>query len=254
MPDMTIGLQLYTVRDLVAKDMAVTLKKVAEVGYRNVELAGFGNLKTAKAVKQALDSAGVKAVSGHWAINVLEKDVERIMEEAQMFDLKHVVVPYLPDDRRKDAEVWKATAHKLDEIGSFFHGIGVELCYHNHNFEFQKYDGKTGLEILFENTTAHLVKFEIDVYWVKNAGEDPVKFIDKLGERVRLLHLKDMLAGPEKKFAPVGAGTLDFKAILASAEKNGVRFGIVEQDNCYDTPPLEAIKTSLESLKKLGAA
>ena len=93
---------------------------------------------------------------------------------------------------------------------------------------------------------------EVDVYWVKNAGVDPVEQINKLGERVRLLHLKD-LAGADKKFAPVGTGSLDFKSILAAAEKQGVRYGIVEQDQSYNQSPLESIKTSLENLKKLGA-
>jgi sugar phosphate isomerase/epimerase len=248
-----IGLQLYTVRDLIAKDFAGTIKKVSEIGYPNVEIAGYGNLKTAAEVKKALDDAGVKAMSVHWSLDVLRKDVEKLVDDAQLLELQNVVVPFLPEDRRKDAAAWKETAKLLDEIGSYFHGIGVELAYHNHNFEFQKYDGKTGLEILFENTQPHLVKAEVDVYWVKNAGEDPLAWIDKLGERIRLLHLKDMAAGADKKFAPVGTGIIDFKAILAAAEKAGVRWGIVEQDNCYDVPPLDAIKTSLENLKKLGA-
>jgi sugar phosphate isomerase/epimerase len=233
--------------------MPGTLKRVAEIGYTTVELAGYGNLKKPQEVKKALDDAGLKAPAGHWAIDVLEKDVERILEECQVFEMTHVVVPYLAEDRRKDAAGWKATAKRLDEIGSFFHGIGVELAYHNHAFEFQKFDGKYGLDILWENTTPHLVKAEIDVYWVKHGGVDPAAYIDQLGDRVRLLHLKDMAAGEDKRFAPVGTGLIDFKAILAAAEKHGVRWGFVEQDNTYDTPPLDAIRTSLENLKKLGA-
>jgi sugar phosphate isomerase/epimerase len=251
MSDIGIGVQLYTVRDLAAKDLPGTLKRVAEVGYKFVELAGYGNLKKPQEVKKALDDAGLKAPSGHWSIDVLEKEVERIVEECQVFEMQQVVVPYLPEERRKDADAWKATAKRLDEIASYFHGVGVELAYHNHNFEFQKFDGKTGLEILFENTAAHLVKAEIDVYWAKHAGADPVALIDKLGDRVRLLHLKDLAAGDEKRFAPVGTGTIDFKAILAAAAKYDVHFAYVEQDKTYDTPPLEAIKTSLEKLKKI---
>src|SRR3954447_2209231 len=140
MPELGIGVQLYTLRDMTAKDMPATLKKVAEIGYKNVELAGYGNLKKPQDVKKALDDAGLKAPSGHWAIDVLEKDVERIVDECQVFEMQHVVVPFLPEERRKDAAAWKATAKRLDEIGSYFHGIGVELAYHNHNFEFQKFD------------------------------------------------------------------------------------------------------------------
>lgn len=253
MPGLEIGLQLYTLRDLAARDLPGTLKQVAQIGYPAVELAGYGNLKTTAEVKKALDDAGLKCPSGHYALEVLEKDVERIKEEAQVLEMQQVVVPFLAEARRKDAAAWKTTAGLLDEIASYFHGIGIELAYHNHAFEFQKFDGKSGLDILFENTAPHLVKAELDVYWAAHAGEDPVQWIEKLGERIRLLHLKDMAAGAEKKFAPVGTGTLDFKAILAAAEKNRVRWGLVEQDITYDTPPLEAIRTSLENLKKLGA-
>jgi sugar phosphate isomerase/epimerase len=252
-----IGVQLYTVRDLTAKDFAGTVKKVAELGYRNVELAGYGNLKTAQEAKKALGDAGLKSPAGHWAIDVLRKESElqRVMEEAQLLEMQTVVVPFLPADMRKDADAWKRTAALLDEIGSYFHGVGIEVAYHNHAFEFErKYDGdKYDYDILFENTQTHLVKAEIDVYWMHHAGVDPVGYINKFGDRVRLLHLKDMAQGAEKRFAPVGAGTMDFKAILAAAEKNDVRWGMVEQDKTYDTPPLDALRTSIENLKKLGA-
>jgi sugar phosphate isomerase/epimerase len=247
------ALQLYTVRDLTAKDFAGTMKKVADVGYKFVELAGYGNLKDAKSARKALDDAGLKACSGHYAIDLLEKNVEQVIADAEALGIDTVVCPFLPEDRRKDAKGYEATAKVLQDAGSQLHGHGLILCYHNHNFEFQKFGGKTGLEIIFDNTAPHLLAAEIDVYWVKNAGFDPVEQINKLGERVRLLHLKDITDGSEKKFAPVGTGALDFKSILAAAEKNGVRWGIVEQDQTYGVAPLDAIKTSLENLKKLGA-
>lgn len=247
-----IGVQLYTVRELAAQDMPGTLKKVAEIGYRTVELAGYGNLKSAKDVKKALDDAGLKSPSGHWSIDILEKEFERIMEEAQLLEMTQVVMPFLPEARRKDAEGYKQTAKKLEEIASYFHGVGIELAYHNHAFEFEKFDGKFGLDIILENTAPHLVKSELDVYWAAHAGVDPVALIDRLSDRIRLLHLKDMAPGDDKKFAPVGAGTLDFKSILAAADKHDVRWGFVEQDKTYDTPPLDALRMSLESLKKLG--
>src|SRR5687768_13144954 len=156
MSELGNGVQLYTLRDLTAKDMAGTLKKVSEIGYKTVELAGYGNLKTPQEMKKALDDAGLKAPSGHWAIEVLEKDPERIKEECQVFEMTHVVVPFLAENRRKDAAGWLATAKLLDEISNHFHGIGVELAYHNHNFEFQQFDGKYGLDILWENTAPHL--------------------------------------------------------------------------------------------------
>jgi sugar phosphate isomerase/epimerase len=254
MPDLQCAaLQLYTVRDLTAKDFAGTVKKVADIGYKFVELAGYGSAGNAKAARKALDDAGLKACSGHYAIEVLERNIQQVVEDAQTLGIDTLVCPFLVENRRKDAKGYEATAKVLETAGSLLHGHGLILCYHNHNFEFQKFGDKTGLDIIFENTAPHLVAAEVDVYWVQHAGSDPVAVIEKYGERVRLLHLKDMAAGPEKRFAPVGTGTLKFDAILAAAKKAGVRWGIVEQDQTYGTPPLEAIKASMENLKKLGA-
>ena len=254
MPDIQCAaLQFYSVRDLTARDFAGTAKKVAEIGYKFVELAGFGNLGNARAARKALDDAGLKACSAHYAIDVLEKSVEQVLADAEALGIDTVVCPFLPDDRRKDARAYEATAKSLEMIGSQLHQHGKILAYHNHAFEFEKFGGKSGWDILFENTSPHLVAAEIDVYWVQSAGEKPVEQINKLGERVRLLHLKDMLAGNEKRFAPVGAGVIDFKAILAAARQHNVRWGIVEQDRTYDQATLTVIKTSLENLKKLGA-
>lgn len=254
MPHMKCNaLQLYSVRDMTARDFAGTVKKVADIGYKLVETAGYGNLKTAKDAKKALDDAGVKAVSGHFSIDMLEKQIEQVIDEAQTLELELVVCPFLPDNRRKTAADYQAVAKSLEKAGLMLHQHGIILGYHNHAFEFEKLDGKYGMDILLENTQPHLVCAEIDVYWVKHAGVDPVEYINKLGDRVRALHLKDMLKGQEKRFAPVGTGIIDFKTLIAAADKNGVRYGIVEQDRTYDKATLDAIKTSFENLKKLGA-
>jgi sugar phosphate isomerase/epimerase len=254
MPHMqSAALQLYSVRDMTARDFAGTMKKVAEIGYKLVETAGYGNLKTAKEARKALDDAGLKAVSGHFSIDMLEKQIEQVVEDAQTLGLEMVVCPFLPEERRKDAAGYEAVAKSLEKAGLTLHQYGPVLAYHNHSFEFQKSGGKYGMDILLDNTQPHLVAAEIDVYWVKHAGVDPVEYLNKLGDRVRALHLKDMLPGEEKRFAPVGTGIIDFKAVLAAAEKNGVRYGIVEQDRTYDKATLDAIRTSFENLKKMGA-
>ena len=244
-----ISVQLYTVRDLLAADFAGTVRKVSQIGYKQVEMAGYGNLKTATEAKKALDDAGLKAVSGHFAIDLLENKIDQVVEDAQALEIDLVVCPFLPEDRRKD---YAAVAKVLDKAGLALHQYGVMLGYHNHDFEF-KNPGKSGLEVILENTQPHVMCAEVDVFWVKFAGLDPVALINKLGDRVRALHLKDMLEGPEKRFAPVGTGVIDFKAVLAAAEKTGVRYGIVEQDRTYDKATLDSITTSLANLKKLGA-
>jgi sugar phosphate isomerase/epimerase len=252
MAKLPVSLQLYTVRDLTAKDFAGSIKEVAKIGYRNVELAGFGNLKTAAEVKKVLDDNGIKVSGAHAAIDQLEKDLPRILDEAESFNNTHLICPYMPEERRKDAAGWKQVAKILSGIGRSCHDRGIDFAYHNHSFEFQQFDGKYGFDILWENSDPNYLKSELDTYWVQHGGADPVGYINKLQNRVLLLHLKDMAPGPDRKFAPVGTGILDFKGIIAAAEKYGVRNGAVEQDNCYETPPLEAIKISFENLKKLG--
>ena len=252
MAKLSISLQLYTVRDLTAKDFAGTIKEVARIGYRFVELAGYGNLKTAGEAKEVLDDNGVGVSGAHAAIEALESDLNKVMDESDVVGNKNIICPWMPEARRKDAAGWKDVGHALDRIGRACHERGFEFAYHNHSFEFQKFSGKYGYDILWENSTPHLLKAEVDTYWIKHGGEEPVAYIEKLGTRVLLLHLKDMEKGPDKRFAPVGTGILDFKGIIAAAEKNGVKYGAVEQDNCYERPPLEAIKISFENLKKMG--
>jgi sugar phosphate isomerase/epimerase len=249
-----ISIQLYTVRDLTATDFAGTLKQVAAIGYKSVEMAGYGNLKTAAEAKKALDDAGLRVDGTHAPIEQLEQDIAKVLDENDTLGSKLIICPWMPEARRKDADAWKSVAKSLNQAGRACHERGIDFAYHNHSFEFQKFDGKTGLDILFENSEPHLVKAEIDVYWVQHGGEDPVARINKLGGRVVALHLKDMAAGADKKFAEVGTGVLDFKAILNAATKHRVRYGAVEQDNTYGKDPLAAIKTSYENLKKLGAA
>ena len=249
-----ISVQLYTVRDLTAKDFAGTVKKIAGIGYRSVELAGYGNLKTAAEAKKALDDAGLKVDGTHASIESLENELPRVLDDAEAVGTTLIICPWMPEARRKDAAGWKQVAAALNKAGRACHERGIDFAYHNHAFEFDKFDGKTGLDILFDNSEAHLVKAEIDVYWVKHGGEDPVERINKLGDRVVALHLKDMAAGEDRRFAEVGTGVLDFKPILAAAAKLRVRYGAVEQDSTYGKDPLEAIRTSFQNLQKLGSA
>ena len=249
-----LAVQLYTLRDQIAQDFAGTVKQVAQIGYAGVEMAGYGNLKTAAEAKRALDDVGLKIVGTHVGIEALEKDINRVFDEQHALNSPTVIIPWMPEQRRADAAGWKRAAQSLSPIGAQCRERGLELCYHHHSFEFQHFNGKSGMDILLENAEPGLVKIELDVYWLKHGGEDPVRFIQRVGGRAPLVHLKDMAAGPERRFAPVGAGTLDFESILAAMRESGARWGIVEQDQCYDTPPIEAVRTSLENLRKHALA
>lgn len=252
MPDMRIGLQLYTLRDLTKTDFAGTMKKVKSIGYDYVEMAGWGNLNSATEAKQALDDAGLKACGMHASLADLKSKLPSVLDDCETLQTNVLILPFMPEPQRTDAAAWKNAAKLLNQIGDTAHQRGIDFAYHNHSFEFQKFDGEYGLDLLWKNSTPHLVRAEVDVYWVEHGGVNPQSYQKQLGERVVSLHLKDMAEGEEKRFAPVGTGLLDFAAILAVAEKHGTRWGVVEQDQCYDTPPLEAIKISRENLKTLG--
>ncbi len=253
MPRIPVAVQLFTLREQTKDDFAGIMKQVASIGYSGVELAGFGNLKSAAEVKKAVDDAGLRIAGAHVGIEALESELNRVLDEQDALANKTVIVPWLPDTRRQDAAGWKQVAQSLNQIAQAARKRDITIAYHNHSFEFQKFDGKSGFDILWENSDPKLVKSELDVYWVRHGGADPVDCIAKLASRIVLLHLKDMAAGADQRFAPVGTGMLDIKAILAAGQRIGVKWNIVEQDNCYETPPLDAVRISYENLKKMGA-
>ena len=256
MPTLKPSVQLYTVRDQVDADFPGTMKQLADIGYAGVELAGYGSCKTAEAARKACDDAGLAVSGAHVGLDRFETDLRAVLDEMATLGTKTVTMPWLPHDERNAAGFGRA----LDVLGRAAPAVaeaGLTLCYHNHAFEFDALPPapgsagpRTGMDVMFGDAVPTL-KSELDVFWVKKGGHDPVAYIQKLGDRVALLHLKDMSAEGEK-FAPIGTGTLDFPAIVAAGVEAGVEWGVVEQDQCYDTPPMDAVRTSFENLKKMG--
>jgi sugar phosphate isomerase/epimerase len=249
---LAIGCQLYTLRDLTQKDFAGTVRGVARVGYRAVELAGYGNFRTAHDVHKVLQDEGMRVAASHTNIEALERNLSRVLDDAQTLGSETVVLSFLPEPRRKDLSGWRASAQVLNRIGEECLRRGVELAYHHHHFEFQKFDGQYALDLLWQQTDPRFLKAELDTFWIRYGGEDPARYIARLGPRATHLHLKDLVPGPPPRFAEVGSGVLDFPGILKAARDAGVRWGIVEQDSTYERGPLEAVRTSFENLKALG--
>ena len=259
MSDLPIAVQLYTLRDLTKSDFVKTVAEIARIGYAGVELAGYGDLKTAAEVRRVLDDNGLKVAGSHASIEALEADVNRVLDDNAALGNRNIVCPFMPEARRKDAGGWRDVAASLNRIGGQCRARGFEFV------KFTLRDAadpakptdssqleKTGLDILLDNTDPALVKAELDVYWVQHGGADPIVWLKKLGPRCLLVHLKDMSEGGEGKFAPVGEGILDFAQILKASRDAGVKWGIVEQDSTYDVPPLDAVRRSFENLRKLG--
>jgi Sugar phosphate isomerases/epimerases len=248
-----IALQLYTVREEAARDLAGTLAKVAEIGYSGVELGGFPGTDAAE-VRRMLDDNGLAPVGTHVAIDVLEKSLPDVIAYNQTLGTPYVTCPYLGDDRRGDIAAYRATGRLLNDIGAKLKAEGLTFAYHHHAFEFEaKEDGVYGLDALLEAADPENLGLELDTYWVAKGGEDPVAYLQKYRGRVRLVHVKDM-AGPEAdgRFAEVGEGVLDWPAIFEAAESGSVAHYIVEQDRCFDRTPLESIALSLDNLRKMG--
>jgi sugar phosphate isomerase/epimerase len=244
-----IAIQMYTLRDQVATDIIGALRAVAELGYGAVELHTLGGLSAA-ALRAELDTLGLQVAGMHIGLDRLEHQLAAAIADMRALGARHNVCPSAPPDHRGSAEGYRSLAQKLNRIGRECQAQGLQLGYHNHNFEFERFGEQTGFDILFGEADPDLVKAELDVYWAAFAGHDPVALIRSLGSRAALIHLKDMAAG-SRAFAEVGNGTLDFPAILAACDAAGVEWLIVEQDRC-ERPPLESVGMSLAYLRSLG--
>jgi sugar phosphate isomerase/epimerase len=242
-----VAVQLYTLREELKRGFVGVLREVAEIGYAGVEFAGYGGLSAAD-LKAALDEFGLKAAGSHVALAQLESELDQVIEYNLAIGNRNIVCPWLPEERRNN---YGKLAESLNAIGRKLKENGLQLFYHNHAFEFDRFEGRHGLDILFAETDPDLVKAELDVYWVKRGGVDPVAYLKGLGGRCPLVHLKDMAAGPEQRFAPVGTGTIDFEALFEVADDTAEWY-IVEQDLTYGKPALEEIRLSLQNLRTLG--
>lgn len=245
-----IALQLYTVRDSLHADFAGTLEAVAGLGYRFVELAGTGGY-SAPELRKLLDDNGLTVVGSHVGIEALERDLQAALDYNEILGNRYVVCPYLDESRRKTADDWRRMADVFTGIAQACRERGMVFAYHNHSFEFESFDGQTGMDILWEATDPDLVKSELDVYWVLHGGKDPAQYIEQLGRRVVLVHLKDMAADADKSFAEVGEGIVDWAGVLRACTGVQVAAYIVEQDVCK-RPPLESAATSLRNLHRMG--
>jgi len=254
-----IGLQLYTLRDLLEKDVAGTIQQLAKIGYKDVEIYSLYR-KPAAEFKKILTDNGVTASSGHYMLKDVQGEWDKRIDDAKTLGLQFMVNAILQEEERKSFDDYKRLVDVFNKAGEATQKAGIQFCYHNHNFEFTKYGDTTAYDFFLNNLDPKLVKYEMDCFWVTHAGEDPVAYFDKFPGRFPLLHIKDMKDKPAPTheldakmglFAPVGHGSIDWKRIFAAAKKGGMQHYYVEEDYC-EQPPLEAIKMSYEYLSKLS--
>ena len=245
-----IGLQLYTVRDAVKQSMADTLRAVAAAGYEGVEVGGsFGDMD-AGSMKRLCDELNLKVIAMHASIAELQNSFESVAENALLLDTKYVVIAWSGEEYRS-REGALELAKILNEVGARLNSSALQLCYHNHDFEFAKYDGETMFDILLSNTDEKLVQAEVDSFWVQKGGGSAADFIRQHKGRVPLVHIKDMTNDERETFAEIGSGKMNWPEVFAASEEGDVVAYIVEQDQC-DGDPMESIKISLDNLRQMG--
>lgn len=248
--ELPIGIQLYTVRDLSGKDFKGTLRKVAEIGYKNFEFAGYGDMD-AGALNAFMQKIGASTCGSHEAYEKFLNNVDAVIDFNQAIGNPYITVPFMSAQHRNSVEEVKRFADNLNLFGYKVKQAGMQLCYHNHSFEFEKIDGdKTVWDVLYSTADADMVKAEVDVAWVYNAGVDPIELLDTMGDRIKLLHMKDL--DKSRKLAPVGEGEINMKAVIKKAKEIGVDWYIVEQDQTRPGKDiLDEIAISYKNLAKL---
>lgn len=245
------GLALYTVRDNMGGDAKATLTAVAEAGYKNIEAAGYRDGKfynlAPKEFNKLLKEVGLAPISTHQGGVTLE-NADTMIADVKAAGFKYFVIPVPPMGLRDDH---KQLATVLTTLGEKCKKAGLKLLYHNHDFEFKKGDdGVVTIDYLLENTDPKYVNFQMDLYWVTKAGEDPVAYFNRYPGRFIMWHVKDM--DDQGRFAPVGNGQIDFSKILAEKKLSGMKYYMVEQDKTFDMTPLEAIKISHKGILNIG--
>jgi sugar phosphate isomerase/epimerase len=256
-----VGVQLYTVRDQMATDFDGTIAKVAAIGYKEVEFAGyFGH--TPQQVRAVLDKNGLSAPSTHVQYDELDEKFPSVIEASKTIGLEYIVMPWIPEDLRKSPDIWKQASEKFNRCGEQTKKAGIQFAYHNHWFEFLPVEGKLPYDILLKACDPDLVKMELDLCWITVGGSDPIKYFNQYPGRFPLVHVKDIKKLPKvteagsqdfgsslQDMTSVGNGVIDWKRIFAYSDKAGIKHYIVEHDKPAE--PFQSITESYAYLSKL---
>ena len=250
-----LGVQLYTVRKIVEANLPTLLKQIQSIGYQQVETFTGLYTQPAPELRHMIDDAGLSVPSGHFDYNGFAEK----LDYAKQLGVNWMVCPALPQSNRSSWEGFRDAAKQFNQWGKQCRDLGMRFAFHNHDFEFKSMNGKPGYDVLLQESDPDLVFYEMDCYWVAQAGLDPVEMLKRLGRRVRMLHLKDRLPGfppsndtgpSSAHFTEVGHGNIDWKAILDTAQHLNIEYYFVEQDQ---TPgdPITSIRSSFQYLRTL---
>ena len=243
-----IGLQLYTVRDEAARDLPATLERIAGIGYRDVEFAGYHGHTPAQ-IRDLLTRNNLRAPSAHVPIATLRGDWKKALDEAKLIGHEFVTIPWLDNAGRMTADDWKRIAAEFNRGAAEAKTAGLRFAYHNHDFEFRRTGDVVPFDVLLSETDPALVTFEMDIYWLVKAGHDPLDYFTRFPNRFPMVHAKDSAGPPEHVMVDVGAGTIDFRTVLGQGMKAGVIHVFVEHDRPADA--FGSIASSYRHLSQL---
>jgi sugar phosphate isomerase/epimerase len=256
-----VGIQLYSLRDIITKDVKNVIAKVAAAGYSEIEMYGLTPEQTffglsVKEFAALMKQHNLKSPSGHYMPekflfeNGNGDEVKKLCDMAQVMGHQYITIPWMKEERRKTIDQYKALAQKINEAGKICKAANLQLAYHNHDFEFADIDGQKGYDILLKETDSNLLKMEMDIYWVVKAGYDPIEIFKSNPGRFHMWHVKDMDKKDNKINTEIGNGSIDFKKIFSNATLAGVKHFFVEQENNYAPDILKSIKISNDYVKK----
>ncbi|WP_347839713.1 sugar phosphate isomerase/epimerase [uncultured Draconibacterium sp.] len=260
---MGVGLQLYSIRDAMAADTMGSLKKIADMGYKFVEMAGYANGKfygmAPAEFKKAVEDLGMKIISSHTMVEaegITMENAKKMADDHAAVGVEYCVQPWVNEPDR-NVESYKKMIADWNKVGEIMKAVGIQFGYHNHNFEFLPVDGLVPYyDIFLKEMDADLITMELDMYWATKAGQDPVEMFNKYPGRFQLFHFKDGSKKTEPYFdvvkddiTSVGAGYIDFKRIYEARETAGMKYLFVEDDNQGNGLPFEGVKTSIDNIK-----
>ncbi len=247
-----IGIQLYSIRDLVAADLAGTLEKLRKIGYSTIETANYQDRKfyghAPADFRSLVEGLGLRAVSSHSALS--PDNIGQSVEDALAAGMDYVVLPSIPQDRRKTIDDYKQVAADLNAMGESCRAAGLTLGYHNHAFEFEKLEGRIPYDVLLEETDAGLVTMQLDTYWILYGGYSAEDYFRRFPGRFKMWHLKDMVAGESRESTEIGSGTIDFPALFEIKKDAGLECIIVEQEH-FTMDPWESLAVSWNYINDL---
>ncbi|QGQ98086.1 sugar phosphate isomerase/epimerase [Paenibacillus psychroresistens] len=246
-----IAAQLYTVRDFckTAEELEASLNKIKQLGYSAVQVSGIGPIAP-ELVKEITERIGLTICATHISYDRLVNDLEAVIQEHLSWNCKYVGIGSLPDSYRTSKAGYIAFAEEFNIISDKLASAGLQFIYHNHHFEFTKFEGITGMDLLFQ-TASPSFGFELDLYWVQAGGANPVDWINKVSGRMQVVHLKDMaIVENNPVFAEIGEGNLNWPAILQACRDSEVEWYVVEQDTCL-RDPFESLAISFNYLQNL---